>query len=84
MNYVRSSGQEFPAVVEFAPFQRIPKNRTTRKNDSACGTIEEDSDYQEFLHFLESEEQDHKHANQLTEHYFDLANGLFTFLSVYF
>lgn len=62
-------------MVEYAPFQRIPKNRTSRKNDSLCATIDEDSNYQEFLQLLESEEQDHKHASQ-TEHYFDLANGL--------
>lgn len=67
------TGQEYPALVEYAPFQRIPKNRN-RKNDSLCGTIDEDPEFQEFLRQLESEEHDHK-PNQITEHYFDLANG---------
>lgn len=67
------TGQEYPAIVEFAPFQRIPKNRN-RKNDSLCGTIDDDTDFQEFLRQLESEEHDHK-PNQIAEHYFDLANG---------
>lgn len=72
------SGQEYPAVVEYASFQRIPKSRgSSRKSDSLCSTIDEDPDYQEFLSQLESEEQDHK-PNQITEHYFDLANGTVT------
>lgn len=73
------SGQEFPAVVEFAPFQRIPKNKSNRKTDSLCGTIEDDPDYQEFIRQLEFEEQEHK-PNQVTEYYFDLTNGSFTLL----
>ncbi|KAK7603435.1 hypothetical protein V9T40_003434 [Parthenolecanium corni] len=70
--FLDNTGQEYPALVEYAPFQRIPKNRN-RKNDSLCGTIDEDPEFQEFLRQLESEEHDHK-PNQITEHYFDLAN----------
>lgn len=71
--FLDDTGQEFPAVVEFAPFQRIPKNKSNRKTDSLCGTIEDDSDYQEFIRRLEFEEQEHK-PNQVTEYYFDLTN----------
>ncbi|XP_065223251.1 regulator of nonsense transcripts 3B [Planococcus citri] len=71
--FIDDTGQEYPAVVEYAPFQRIPKNRGNRRSDSLCGTIEEDSDYMEFVQQLESEIQDHK-TSQITEHYFDLAN----------
>lgn len=31
-------GQEYPAVVEFAPFQKTAKNRN-KKKDAKCGTI---------------------------------------------
>jgi hypothetical protein len=34
------SGNEFPAVVEFAPFQKVPKKKT-KKADSKKGTIEQ-------------------------------------------
>lgn len=71
--FIDDTGQEYPAVVEYAPFQRIPKNRGNRRSDFLCGTIEEDSDYMEFVQQLESEIQDHK-TSQITEHYFDLAN----------
>lgn len=33
-------GQEYPAVVEFAPFQKTAKKRS-KKKDSKSGTIEE-------------------------------------------
>lgn len=31
-------GQEYPAVVEFAPFQKTAKKRS-KKRDAKCGTI---------------------------------------------
>lgn len=34
------SGQEFPAVVEFAPFQKISKKKL-KKKDAKAGSIEE-------------------------------------------
>lgn len=33
-------GQEYPAVVEFAPFQKTAKKRS-KKKDAKCGTIVE-------------------------------------------
>lgn len=33
-------GQEYPAVVEFAPFQKTAKKRS-KKRDAKCGTITE-------------------------------------------
>lgn len=35
-----TTGQEYPAVVEFAPFQKTAKKRT-KKKDAKCGTIVE-------------------------------------------
>lgn len=34
------SGQEYPAVVEFAPFQKISKKKL-KKKDAKAGSIEE-------------------------------------------
>lgn len=33
-------GQEYPAIVEFAPFQKTAKKRS-KKKDAKCGTITE-------------------------------------------
>ncbi|KAJ8401781.1 hypothetical protein AAFF_G00377520 [Aldrovandia affinis] len=46
--FIDSRGQEYPAVVEFAPFQKIAKKKT-KKKDAKAGTIDEDSDYKKFL-----------------------------------
>ena len=48
------AGSKTHAVVEFAPFQRIPR-KNKRKPDSKCGTIETDP---EFLAFSEAYEKD--------------------------
>ncbi len=44
-------GQEYPAMVEFAPYQKVP--RKSGKKDAKCGTIEEDPEYVKFLEHLE-------------------------------
>ncbi|XP_014672658.1 PREDICTED: regulator of nonsense transcripts 3A-like isoform X2 [Priapulus caudatus] len=46
--FVDSKGNEYPAVVEFALFQKIPKNKV-KKKDTKIGTIEDDADYKKFL-----------------------------------
>lgn len=50
--FLDSKGNEFPAVVEFAPFQKIPKGRN--RKDIKCGTIEQDPDYEIFLEALQN------------------------------
>ncbi|CAF0708441.1 unnamed protein product [Brachionus calyciflorus] len=49
--FVDSKSNEYPAIVEYAPYQRRykfdPKNPP--KKDSKCNTIEDDTDYQKFL-----------------------------------
>lgn len=47
------SGLKYRAVVEFAPYQGIPK-RQKRKPDARVATIEEDSDFQAFLEAAET------------------------------
>ena len=34
-------GRKYPAVVEFAPLQKIPRAREKMKKDPKCGTIEQ-------------------------------------------
>ncbi|KZV74977.1 hypothetical protein PENSPDRAFT_741883 [Peniophora sp. CONT] len=47
------AGNEAQAVVEFAPFQKIPVPTEKVKKDHRIGTIEEDEEYQAFLKTLE-------------------------------
>lgn len=64
--FVDSKGNEFPAIVEFAPLQKIPRRRigangqpiTAKKRDNKCGTIEQDSDYITFLEDLEKDKNE--------------------------
>ncbi|KAG8176497.1 hypothetical protein JTE90_024925 [Oedothorax gibbosus] len=54
--FVDNKGNEYPALVEFAPFQKIPKKRNPKKRDAKCGTIETDPDYLKFLESLQNPE----------------------------
>ena len=46
-------GHEYPAVVEFAPNQKIPKKSRSRK-DAKSGTIDQDSDFLKFTEALQN------------------------------
>ncbi|XP_006639007.2 regulator of nonsense transcripts 3A isoform X2 [Lepisosteus oculatus] len=46
--FIDNKGQEYPAVVEFAPFQKIAKKKL-KKKDAKAGSIEEDPEYRKFL-----------------------------------
>lgn len=50
--FVDLKGHEYPAVVEFASFQKIPKRRNKSRNDPKCGTVMSDPFYIEFLESL--------------------------------
>ncbi|XP_077514409.1 uncharacterized protein LOC144125156 isoform X3 [Amblyomma americanum] len=54
--FIDEKGNEYSAIVEYAPFQKIPKRRT-RKKDPKCGTIEQDPEYLKFLESLEQPEE---------------------------
>jgi hypothetical protein len=63
-------GNESRAVVEFAPYQRIPKE--IKAIDTRQGTIDQDQDYLDFLESLKAEEQaqselDNEPADGLTQ-----------------
>ncbi|XP_004526449.1 regulator of nonsense transcripts 3B [Ceratitis capitata] len=53
--FVDSKGAEYPAIVEFAPFQGL-KNKS-RRVDSKVSTIEQESHYQNFITKLEEERE---------------------------
>ncbi|KAF6037429.1 hypothetical protein EB796_004251 [Bugula neritina] len=52
--FVDTRGNEYPAVVEFAPYQKIPLK--ARKLDHRENTLDEDADYKKFLEQLENPE----------------------------
>ncbi|KAI3351591.1 hypothetical protein L3Q82_020425 [Scortum barcoo] len=54
--FIDNRGQEYPAVVEFAPFQKTAKKRS-KKKDSKCGTIIEDPEYKKFLEYYNGDEE---------------------------
>merc|ERR1712141_914696 len=51
--FVDNKGHEYPAIVEFAPNQKIPKKLRSRK-DPKKGTIEDDPDFKSFLEQLQN------------------------------
>lgn len=66
--FVDAKGTEYPAVVEFAPFQRLPKKRVGKKKDLKCGTIESDPYYISFLESLKNQEAESNVAQPKTEY----------------
>ncbi|OXU30196.1 hypothetical protein TSAR_008933, partial [Trichomalopsis sarcophagae] len=68
--FVDAKGTEYPAVVEYAPFQRVPKKRVGKKKDLKCGTIESDPYYISFLESLKNQEVDSANAQPKTEYSF--------------
>jgi len=47
--FLDTKSNEYPAVVEFSPYQRRLKFIDSQKKDPKCNTITEDSDYMKFL-----------------------------------
>ncbi|KAM7328890.1 hypothetical protein ACRRTK_012982 [Alexandromys fortis] len=54
--FIGSKGLEYPAVVEFAPFQKIAKKKL-KKKDTKTGSIEDDPEYKQFLETYSLEEE---------------------------
>ncbi|XP_004710123.1 regulator of nonsense transcripts 3B isoform X1 [Echinops telfairi] len=46
--FLDNKGQEYPAIVEFAPFQKAAKKKI-KKRDTKVGTIDDDPEYRKFL-----------------------------------
>lgn len=73
--FVDSKGTEYPAVVEFAPFQRLPKKRVGKKKDLKCGTIESDAYFINFLETLKNQESDSGTSQPKTEYSYQPAEN---------
>lgn len=54
--FIGNKGLEYPAVVEFAPFQKIAKKKL-KKKDAKTGSIEDDPEYKQFLESYSLEEE---------------------------
>ncbi|KAL1773266.1 regulator of nonsense transcripts 3A [Sigmodon hispidus] len=54
--FIGNKGLEYPAVVEFAPFQKIAKKKP-KKKDAKTGSIEDDPEYKQFLETYGLEEE---------------------------
>ncbi|KAG0215507.1 hypothetical protein BGX28_009555 [Mortierella sp. GBA30] len=63
--FVDKNGNEGRAHVEFAPFQKIPREQ--RKPDAKQGTIEEDPDYIAFLEALSAEPTEAEKEMKMSE-----------------
>nr|CAG4645466.1 EOG090X04G9 [Lynceus sp. MCZ IZ 141354] len=54
--FVDNRGTEFPAVVEFAPYQKVKLVNVEQHLDEKSGTIEDDADYLQFIAQLENQD----------------------------
>ncbi|CAH1176956.1 unnamed protein product [Phaedon cochleariae] len=85
-NYVflDSKGQEYPCVVEFASFQKIPKKRGKIRMDPKAGSIESDPVFLDFVESLKKTPEPEEKAEytlQLTnENKNDLTTPLLEYL----
>uniref|UniRef100_A0A2M4AKZ9 Putative nonsense-mediated decay protein upf3 n=1 Tax=Anopheles triannulatus TaxID=58253 RepID=A0A2M4AKZ9_9DIPT len=70
--FLDSKGAEFLALVEYAPFQKLPKNRSRSKPDPKCNTIESDPLFIAFKEALEAEEREAQQGRGTQEFSFNL------------
>ncbi|KAI5193907.1 Regulator Of Nonsense Transcripts 3B [Manis pentadactyla] len=54
--FLDNKGQEYPAIVEFAPFQKAAKKKT-KKRDTKVGTINDAPEYRKFLESYEADNE---------------------------
>uniref|UniRef100_A0A8D0KGS0 UPF3B regulator of nonsense mediated mRNA decay n=1 Tax=Salvator merianae TaxID=96440 RepID=A0A8D0KGS0_SALMN len=54
--FIDHKGLEYPAIVEFAPFQKAAKKKS-KKKDAKAGTIEEDPEYKKFLETYSADDE---------------------------
>lgn len=73
--FLDNKGTEFPACVEFAPFQGLLKNKS-RKNDNKCNTIDCDPHYINFLESLKVNETDVGKGDTKMEYTYQIKDGI--------
>lgn len=71
--FVDGRGIEYPAIVEFAPFQGLPKNKS-RKKDNKANSIETEPHYLSFLETLNEPEGEGKTESKM-EYSFQIKDG---------
>ncbi|XP_075797113.1 regulator of nonsense transcripts 3B isoform X2 [Pelodiscus sinensis] len=54
--FVDHKGQEYAAIVEFAPFQKSAKKKN-KKKDAKTGTIDDDPEYKKFLESYSADDE---------------------------
>ncbi|XP_039218311.1 regulator of nonsense transcripts 3B isoform X1 [Crotalus tigris] len=54
--FIDHKGLEYPAIVEFAPFQKAAKKKN-KKKDAKAGTIDEDPEYKKFLESYSADDE---------------------------
>lgn len=74
--FVDTKGGEYPAIVEFAPFQALQKGRSVSKRpDNRAGTLEEDPAYLSWLEALNAEEADGGKQEAKMEYSYQIKDG---------
>lgn len=77
--FIDSKGTEYPAIVEFAPFQGLPKGKS-RKRDNKANSIETEAHYLSFVETLKDNENESKGEMKM-EYSFQLKDGNLTTFS---
>ncbi|KAM3827275.1 regulator of nonsense transcripts 3B isoform 2-T2 [Vipera latastei] len=54
--FIDHKGLEYPAIVEFAPFQKAAKKKS-KKKDAKAGTIDDDPEYKKFLESYSADDE---------------------------
>lgn len=74
-------GKMYHAVVEFSPFQRVPRRNALKKKLSKAGTLESDPKYLEFLKKLEEYKNN---AANTSEYFHETESGCKENFNVFF
>merc|ERR1711872_215125 len=55
--FVDSKGNEHTAVVEFAPNQKVPSSKESKRKDPKLDSLDQDPEYQKFLELLQGPQE---------------------------
>ena len=61
------AGNEYSAIVEFAPNQKVSHEKENKKKDAKINTIEQDPDYVKFLEMLDQKPEGGNTVEQTLE-----------------
>ncbi|CAB4063017.1 UPF3 [Lepeophtheirus salmonis] len=56
--FLDKQGNEYPAIVEFAPYQKVSKVKTDQRPDAKCNTLDTDKEYLAFVEAYENKENE--------------------------